>query len=119
MITRFAPSPTGPLHLGHAFSALAAYDMARAAGGQFLLRIEDIDQTRARTEWEAQIYDDLHWLGIVWPEPVMAIDTRRGLSGGSERSVPNRVSLRLRLQPTRYPCGSLGPAGRRRAAHRP
>jgi len=76
MITRFAPSPTGPLHLGHAFSALAAYDMARAAGGQFLLRIEDIDQTRARTEWEAQIYDDLHWLGIVWPEPVMRQSTR-------------------------------------------
>jgi len=76
MITRFAPSPTGPLHLGHAFSALVAYDMARAAGGQFLLRIEDIDQTRARTEWEAQIYDDLHWLGIVWPEPVMRQSTR-------------------------------------------
>lgn len=76
MITRFAPSPTGPLHLGHAFSALAAYDMARAAGGQFLLRIEDIDQTRARPEWEAQIYDDLHWLGIVWPAPVMRQSTR-------------------------------------------
>ncbi len=76
MITRFAPSPTGPLHLGHAFSALAAFDMARAAGGQFLLRIEDIDQTRARPEWEAQIYDDLHWLGIDWPEPVMRQSTR-------------------------------------------
>ena len=76
MITRFAPSPTGPLHLGHAFSALTAYDMARAAGGQFLLRIEDIDQTRARPEWEAQIYDDLHWLGIDWPEPVMRQSTR-------------------------------------------
>ena len=76
MITRFAPSPTGPLHLGHAFSALAAFDMARAADGQFLLRIEDIDQTRARPEWEAQIYDDLHWLGIDWPEPVMRQSTR-------------------------------------------
>ena len=76
MITRFAPSPTGPLHLGHAFSALAAFDMARAAGGQLLLRIEDIDQTRARPEWEAQIYDDLHWLGIDWPEPVMRQSTR-------------------------------------------
>ncbi|WP_439154664.1 tRNA glutamyl-Q(34) synthetase GluQRS [Yoonia sp.] len=71
MITRFAPSPTGPLHLGHAYSALLAYDMAMAADGTFLLRIEDIDQTRARPEWESQIYDDLHWLGLSWPEPVM------------------------------------------------
>jgi glutamyl-Q tRNA(Asp) synthetase len=69
--TRFAPSPTGPLHLGHAYSALLAYDMAQAAGGQFCLRIEDIDQSRARPEWEAQIYDDLHWLGMEWFEPVM------------------------------------------------
>ena len=71
MITRFAPSPTGPLHLGHAYSALLAYDMACAAGGQFLLRIEDIDQSRARPAWEAQIYDDLHWLGIRWESPVL------------------------------------------------
>lgn len=71
MITRFAPSPTGPLHLGHAYSALLAYDMAMDAGGTFLLRIEDIDQTRARPEWEAQIYDDLAWLGIAWDTPVM------------------------------------------------
>ena len=71
MRTRFAPSPTGPLHLGHAYSALLAHDMARAAGGKFLLRIEDIDQSRARPEWEAQIYDDLAWLGLRWPTPVM------------------------------------------------
>jgi len=69
--TRFAPSPTGPLHLGHAYSALLAQDMARAAGGRFLLRIEDIDQTRARPEWEAQIYDDLRWLGLEWEAPVL------------------------------------------------
>ena len=68
--TRFAPSPTGPLHLGHAFSALTAFDLAREAGGTFLLRIEDIDRTRARDQWEAQIYDDLRWLGLDWPEPV-------------------------------------------------
>lgn len=71
MITRFAPSPTGPLHLGHAYSALLAFDMARAAGGTFLLRIEDIDQSRARPEWEQQIYDDLAWLGIEWETPVV------------------------------------------------
>lgn len=69
--TRFAPSPTGPLHLGHAYSALLAYDMAVAEGGEFLLRIEDIDRARARPEWEERIYDDLRWLGIWWPEPVM------------------------------------------------
>lgn len=69
--TRFAPSPTGPLHLGHAYSALLAYDMAQSNGGEFLLRIEDIDRSRARAHWEAQIYDDLAWLGISWPEPVM------------------------------------------------
>ena len=76
MITRFAPSPTGPLHLGHAYSALLAYDMAMAAGGDFLLRIEDIDKSRARPEWEAQIYDDLQWLGLWWPEPVMRQSAR-------------------------------------------
>ena len=71
MRTRFAPSPTGPLHLGHAFSALTAAHFAQSLGGEFLLRIEDIDQTRARPEWEAQIYDDLTWLGLTWPTPVM------------------------------------------------
>ncbi|SMX36276.1 tRNA glutamyl-Q(34) synthetase GluQRS [Maliponia aquimaris] len=68
-ITRFAPSPTGPLHLGHAYSALLAHDLARAAQGRFLLRIEDIDTTRSRPEWERQIYDDLAWLGITWDAP--------------------------------------------------
>jgi glutamyl-Q tRNA(Asp) synthetase len=71
MITRFAPSPTGPLHLGHAYSALLAHDMAMAANGTFLLRIEDIDQSRARPDWEAQIYADLHWLGLTWPGPAL------------------------------------------------
>lgn len=71
MITRFAPSPTGPLHLGHAYSALLAHDAARAAGGRFVLRIEDIDHTRARPEWEAQIYADLTWLGVSWDAPPM------------------------------------------------
>lgn len=71
LTTRFAPSPTGPLHLGHAYSALLAHDLAKAAGGNFLLRIEDIDQSRARAHWEAQIYEDLAWLGIDWPQPVM------------------------------------------------
>ena len=71
LITRCAPSPTGPLHLGHAFSAMLSHDMARDAGGTFLLRIEDIDRSRARPDWEAQIMDDLTWLGLTWPVPVM------------------------------------------------
>jgi len=71
MITRFAPSPTGPLHLGHAYSAILAYDMAIKAGGTFLLRIEDIDRQRSKPDWEAQIYDDLTWLGLTWETPVM------------------------------------------------
>jgi glutamyl-Q tRNA(Asp) synthetase len=68
--TRFAPSPTGLLHLGHAFSALTGWRMARAAGGRFVLRIEDIDQTRCRPGFEAAIFTDLAWLGIDWDGPV-------------------------------------------------
>ncbi|MEL6234584.1 MAG: tRNA glutamyl-Q(34) synthetase GluQRS [Pseudomonadota bacterium] len=70
MRTRFAPSPTGPLHLGHAFSALTAYDLARASGGEFLLRIEDIDRVRSKPEYETMLLEDLAWLGLRWPEPV-------------------------------------------------
>jgi len=69
-VFRFAPSPNGYLHLGHALSALIDFEMARAAGGRFLLRIEDIDATRCRPEYEAAIYEDLAWLGIAWEEPV-------------------------------------------------
>ena len=69
--TRFAPSPTGPLHLGHAYSALLAQDMAAAHGGECLLRIEDIDRSRARTEWENLIFEDLRWLGLSWPKPAL------------------------------------------------
>ncbi len=69
--TRFAPSPTGRLHLGHAFSALTASDLARATCGGFLLRIEDIDTTRSRPEFEAGIFEDLRWLGLAWPEAVL------------------------------------------------
>lgn len=68
---RFAPSPTGRLHLGHAFSALCVWDAAQKAGGRFLLRMEDIDTTRAQSEFEVGIYDDLRWLGLSWPEPVL------------------------------------------------
>jgi glutamyl-Q tRNA(Asp) synthetase len=69
-VFRFAPSPNGYLHLGHAYSALLNFDLARQSGGRFLLRIEDIDITRCRPEFEAAIYEDLAWLGIVWETPV-------------------------------------------------
>lgn len=70
MRTRFAPSPTGPLHLGHAYSAILAHDMARTAGGAFLLRMEDTDLERSKPEWEALIVKDLRWLGLTWDGPV-------------------------------------------------
>ena len=69
-ILRFAPSPNGYLHLGHAYSALLNHDMARERGGRLLLRIEDIDATRARPEYEVAIYEDLAWLGVTWERPV-------------------------------------------------
>jgi glutamyl-Q tRNA(Asp) synthetase len=70
-VYRFAPSPNGYLHRGHAFSAFLNARAAAATGGRFLLRIEDIDQTRARPEFEAAIYEDLGWLGLCWEEPVL------------------------------------------------
>lgn len=75
-VTRFAPSPTGPLHLGHAYSAILAHDMAQAEGGTFLLRIDDLDQSRCKPQWEEHIFDDLAWLGLTWPQPVLRQSTR-------------------------------------------
>jgi glutamyl-Q tRNA(Asp) synthetase len=69
-VFRFAPSPNGYLHLGHAYSALLNFELARAGGGRFLLRIEDIDATRCRPEFEQAVFEDLAWLGIAWEAPV-------------------------------------------------
>jgi len=69
--TRFAPSPNGPLHLGHAFSAIAAHDLARERGGRFLLRIEDIDGRRSRPELAQEFRDDLAWLGLSWDDEAL------------------------------------------------
>ena len=69
-VFRFAPSPNGYLHLGHALSALLNADMAKEAGGRLLLRIEDIDETRCRPEYESAVYEDLTWLGLAWEQPV-------------------------------------------------
>jgi glutamyl-Q tRNA(Asp) synthetase len=96
IVTRFAPSPTGRLHLGHAYSALFAEAAARQAGGRFLLRIEDIDQGRCRPEFEQAIREDLAWLGLSWEEPV-----RRQ----SEHMEDYRAALeRLQSMGLLYPC---------------
>jgi glutamyl-Q tRNA(Asp) synthetase len=75
-VLRFAPSPNGELHLGHALSALVGYEQARAAGGRFLVRIEDIDTARTRPEYVAGIFEDLAWLGLTWEQPVLHQSTR-------------------------------------------
>jgi glutamyl-Q tRNA(Asp) synthetase len=96
IVTRFAPSPTGRLHLGHADSAIRAHDVARAQGGTFLLRIEDIDGTRSRPEHVATILADLEWLGLSWDGPVVF---------QSERLDRYAAALdRLREMGLLYPC---------------
>lgn len=75
---RFAPSPTGHLHLGHAYSALTGFEAAQSEGGEWILRIEDIDTGRAREECVDAIYDDLAWLGLEWPRPVLRQTARFG-----------------------------------------
>lgn len=95
-ITRFAPSPTGRLHLGHAYSAILAHDFARERGGAFLLRIEDIDGTRSRAEHVAAIEADLRWLELEWDGPVVFQSARLGLY---------QTALdRLRAMGLLYPC---------------
>ena len=95
VVSRFAPSPTGRLHLGHAFSAIRAHDFARTRGGRFLLRIEDIDGTRSRTEHVETILADLAWLGLSWDE----------LSFQSQRLPGYEAALdRLRTMGLLYPC---------------
>lgn len=96
VVTRFAPSPTGLLHLGTAHAALFAWDAARRAGGRFLLRIENIDPARCRAEYEAAILEDLGWLGLTWEQPV-----RR-----QSDHLPDYVAAldRLRARGVLYPC---------------
>lgn len=77
IVTRFAPSPTGRLHLGHAYSAVLGHARAAESGGRFLVRIEDLDQTRSRPEYVEGIFEDLRWLGLEWEEPVL-VESQRG-----------------------------------------
>jgi glutamyl-Q tRNA(Asp) synthetase len=89
-VTRFAPSPTGYLHRGHAFSALTAFEAARVAGGRFLLRIEDIDRARCRPEYEAAILEDLAWLGLQWESPVRRQSDHMADYGAALRELSER-----------------------------
>jgi glutamyl-Q tRNA(Asp) synthetase len=95
-VFRFAPSPNGELHLGHALSALAGFERARACGGRFLLRIEDIDQGRSRERFVAQIFADLAWLGLTWEEPVVLQSQRMPAYA--------EAAARLRAMGLLYPC---------------
>ena len=94
--TRFAPSPTGRLHLGHAYSAVLGHARATESGGKFLLRVEDLDQTRSRPEFVDAIFEDLRWLGLGWAEPVL-VQSQRG--GEYEAALQ-----RLRQHGLVYPC---------------
>lgn len=96
IVTRFAPSPTGRLHVGHGWSALMAMDMARAAGGAFRLRIEDIDGTRSRPEHVAGIIEDLRWLGVEWDGEIVFQSARLDAYAAA--------LARLRAQCLLYPC---------------
>jgi glutamyl-Q tRNA(Asp) synthetase len=89
-VTRFAPSPTGFLHRGHAFSALTAFEAARATGGRFILRIEDIDRTRWRPEYEAGVCEDLAWLGLEWEAPVRRQSQHMADYGAALRDLSER-----------------------------
>ena len=105
-VFRFAPSPSGLLHLGHAYSALYSYREARSANGRFLLRIEDIDTTRCKKEYEMQIFEDLHWLGLEWEQPVRRQSEHMG--------VYQDALDRLKSLDLLFPC----PATRRQIAER-
>lgn len=94
--TRFAPSPNGPLHLGHAFAAVVAHDLARARGGEFAVRIEDIDGVRSRAELVEEFLADLAWLGLSWDGPVVFQSSRLADYA--------RAAERLMAQGLLYPC---------------
>ena len=122
-VTRFAPSPTGPLHLGHALAALTAAQRA----DRFLIRIEDIDQTRCRPDYEQAIFDDLHWLGLTWETPVLRQSTRTAAyaqalqvltkKGLIYHCTCTRADIRATLSAPQGPVGPIYPGTCRRAGH--
>src|SRR5665213_648013 len=131
-VFRFAPSPNGYLHLGHALSALLNADMAKAAVGRLLLRIEDIDETRCRPEYETAIYQDLAWLGLEWEAPVrrqsehyddyrtaLAVLGGMGLIFPSFESRAIRTARRFIRATARQRREPIAPGAWRRASHMP
>ena len=120
-VCRHWPSPTGPAHLGHAYSALTAWDMAQAAGGTFLLRFEDIDRDRCRPEWEDAIAEDLRWLGLDWPRPARrqsehfadydAVLDRLGARGLVYPCACSRADIRAALTAPQEAPPRIGPDG--------
>ena len=118
-VFRFAPSPNGELHLGHALSAIVGYERAKAAGGRFLLRIEDIDVGRTRPEFVAGIFEDLRWLGLTWEEPVLFQSQRMEAYGAAARRLQaagpaiSRASRPVRRSKRRRATGRRTRMGRR------
>jgi len=109
-VFRFAPSPNGELHLGHALSALVGYEQAKAVGGRFLVRIEDIDAGRTRPEYVAGIFEDLRWLGIAWEEPVVYQSTRMpAYRAAAERLEALGVLYRCFATRAEIEAASIGP----------
>jgi glutamyl-Q tRNA(Asp) synthetase len=113
-VTRFAPSPNGPLHLGHAFSAITAHDLAKARGGRFLLRIEDIDGARSRPELAGEFRADLAWLGLEWEE-VPAQSARLG----SYMAAAEQLAAAGLLYPCRCTRGEIWQAAREKGPDGP
>jgi glutamyl-Q tRNA(Asp) synthetase len=110
VVTRFAPSPTGRLHLGHAWSALRAHDAARAAGGRFLLRIEDIDTGRSRAEYVEGICEDLRWLGLEWDGEIM-FQSQRSAAYGAALARLHEMDLLYVCTCTRAEIAASAPQG--------
>ncbi|MDA9194482.1 glutamate--tRNA ligase family protein, partial [Alphaproteobacteria bacterium] len=105
VITRFAPSPTGHLHLGHAYAAKVAHDLARHSGGKMILRIDDIDHTRCRAIYTAQIFNDLDWLGLNWYGSAIDPQSGRNAPHQSQRMTAYQAALKtLQGKGLVYPC---------------
>ena len=105
VITRFAPSPTGPLHLGHAYAAKVAHDLASQSGGKMILRIDDIDHTRCRDIYTAQIFNDLDWLGLNWYGSAIDPQSGRNAPRQTQRMPAYQAALKtLQSKGLVYPC---------------
>ena len=105
VITRFAPSPTGPLHLGHAYAAKVAHDLARHSGGKMILRIDDIDHTRCRAIYTTQIFNDLDWLGLNWYGSAIDAQSGRNAPRQTQRMPAYQAALKtLQGKGLVYPC---------------